>query len=100
MRTDDACSGGQDDSDAADLGTGRLVPLKTTLETRKRDTVVEVYVTAVPIKAASGALRYVEFIYLQVLCHLSKSLVWILFLGDLFQIFLFLFWTRWKGLSG
>lgn len=37
--------------------SGILVPLKTTLETRRSDAVVEVYVTAVPVKGASGALR-------------------------------------------
>lgn len=40
---------------------GRPVPLRTTLETRRSDAVVEVYVTAVPVKGASGALRYVLF---------------------------------------
>ncbi|KUJ08543.1 cytidine deaminase-like protein [Mollisia scopiformis] len=39
---------------------GRLVPLKTTLETRRRDMVVEVYVTAVPVKAASGSLSLIR----------------------------------------
>lgn len=69
MKTDDAFSGGRDDVVRQSVGDlslreGRLVPLKTTLETRKRDEVVEVYVTAVPIKAASSALRYVGFIFL------------------------------------
>lgn len=36
---------------------GRLVPLKTTLETRMKETLVEVYVTKVPVKKASACLE-------------------------------------------
>ncbi|KAF8864368.1 cytidine deaminase-like protein [Acephala macrosclerotiorum] len=39
---------------------GILVPLKTTLEMRRSDTVVEVLVTAVPVKGASGALSLIR----------------------------------------
>lgn len=37
--------------------TGRLIPLKTTLETRARDSWLSVYITSVPAKKASGALK-------------------------------------------
>jgi tRNA-specific adenosine deaminase 3 len=36
---------------------GILVPLKTTLETRARGSLLDVYVTSVPIKQASGTLE-------------------------------------------
>jgi hypothetical protein len=38
---------------------GRLVPLKTTLETRAGETLVDVYITYVPVKLASRVLEYV-----------------------------------------
>ncbi|QSZ34125.1 hypothetical protein DSL72_005713 [Monilinia vaccinii-corymbosi] len=37
--------------------SGRLVPLKTTLETRARDSLLSVYITHVPAKKASGVLN-------------------------------------------
>jgi tRNA-specific adenosine deaminase 3 len=48
-----------EESDAipARFGSRKLVPLKTTLETRARDTVINVYVTLVPVKQASTALK-------------------------------------------
>jgi hypothetical protein len=36
---------------------GVLVPLKTTLETRARDAFLDVYITNVPVKQASGTLE-------------------------------------------
>jgi len=36
---------------------GRLLPLKTTLETRMRESLVDVYVTKVPVKKASACLK-------------------------------------------
>jgi hypothetical protein len=36
---------------------GRLVPLKTTLKTRMKETLVDVYVTKVPVKKASACLE-------------------------------------------
>jgi len=36
---------------------GQLVALKTTLETRARETVIDVYITSVPVKQASGTLE-------------------------------------------
>ena len=39
------------------LNNGILVPLKTTLETRARDSSISVYVTSVPVKQASGTLE-------------------------------------------
>lgn len=50
----------------------QLVPLKTTLETRKRDAVVEVYVATVPAKEANGILRYVKLF--SVFCTLGFDL--------------------------
>jgi len=41
-------------------GGGRLVPLKTTIELSSDDAVLEVYVTIVPVKAASGALDLIR----------------------------------------
>jgi hypothetical protein len=68
MKSNDAFSGMENRQDGVleldnseSSARGRLVPLKTTLETRKRDKVVEVYVMAVPVKEASGTLRYVLF---------------------------------------
>jgi tRNA-specific adenosine deaminase 3 len=43
-------------ADAISKG-GILVPLKTTLETRARDSFISVYVTSVPVKQASGTLE-------------------------------------------
>ena len=37
--------------------TGTLVALKTTLETRARESFISVYVTSVPVKQASGTLE-------------------------------------------
>ncbi|PMD56372.1 cytidine deaminase-like protein [Hyaloscypha bicolor E] len=39
---------------------GILVPLKTTLETRARGSLLDVYVTSVPVKQASGALEVIR----------------------------------------
>ncbi len=36
---------------------GILIPLKTTLETRARESLVSVFVTTVPVKQASGTLE-------------------------------------------
>jgi tRNA-specific adenosine deaminase 3 len=36
---------------------GVLAPLKTILETRARDSFINVYVTSVPVKQASGTLE-------------------------------------------
>ena len=36
---------------------GQLIPLKTTLETRARESIINIYVTSVPVKQASGALE-------------------------------------------
>lgn len=36
---------------------GVLFPLRTTLETRARDSFIGVYVTSVPVKQASGSLE-------------------------------------------
>lgn len=37
-------------------GLGNLIPLKTTLELRNGDAIVEVYIAKVPVKAANEAL--------------------------------------------
>ncbi len=42
---------------ANSFGDGYLVPLKTTLETTARDTIIDVYVTIIPIKQASNTLK-------------------------------------------
>jgi hypothetical protein len=34
-----------------------LIALKTALETKARDTLIDVYITVVPVKNASGALK-------------------------------------------
>jgi tRNA-specific adenosine deaminase 3 len=39
------------------LEGGTLVPLKTILETRARDSFISVYVTSVPVKQASRTLE-------------------------------------------
>lgn len=39
------------------LKGGTLVPLKTVLETRARDSFISVYVTSVPVKQASRTLE-------------------------------------------
>ncbi|KAH8781953.1 cytidine deaminase-like protein [Hyaloscypha finlandica] len=39
---------------------GILIPLKTTLETRARGSLLDVYVTSVPVKQASGALEVIR----------------------------------------
>ena len=39
------------------FGSGKLVPLKTALETTSRDVAINVYVTLVPVKQASAALK-------------------------------------------
>lgn len=41
-------------------GRGRLIPLKTALETRARDTLVNFYVSAVPVKLANTILKHVH----------------------------------------
>ena len=38
---------------------GRLIPLKTTLETCAGESLLNVYITSVPVKQASGSLEYV-----------------------------------------
>lgn len=44
--------------EAADATSkGILVPLKTTMETRARDSFISVYVTRVPVKQASATLE-------------------------------------------
>lgn len=37
--------------------SGVLIPLKTILETRARDSLLSVYITSVPAKKASGVLK-------------------------------------------
>ena len=39
---------------------GYLIPLKTALETQARDTLVDFYVSAVPVKQANTILKYVK----------------------------------------
>ena len=57
-------NGGQHDSEGVRkvpgvtrLDTGHLVRLHTTLETKSQDTIIDVYVTVVPVKMASRALK-------------------------------------------
>jgi hypothetical protein len=38
-------------------GLGSLTPLKTTLELRRGDAIVQVYIAKVPVRAANEALR-------------------------------------------
>lgn len=54
-----SCVETQDDRPSPDgaSNNGILVPLKTTLETRARDSFISVYVTSVPVKQASGTLE-------------------------------------------
>jgi hypothetical protein len=47
------------EADASVMISGRLVPLKTALETGARDSLLSVYVTSVPAKSASTVLRSV-----------------------------------------
>ena len=60
MSKENICSHGfvkEHDAIPARFGPGKLVSLKTTLETKARDTVINVYVTLVAVKQASTALK-------------------------------------------
>lgn len=49
---------GKSDAKTGGGGSGGiLVPLKTAMEVRARESFIEVYVTSVPVKQASGALE-------------------------------------------
>jgi tRNA-specific adenosine deaminase 3 len=51
----ETCTNAKAAPDATSKGV--LVPLKTALETRARDSFIDVYVTSVPVKQASGTLE-------------------------------------------
>jgi hypothetical protein len=56
---ENSCAERRNDTSTPDgsLNNGILVPLKTTLETRARDSSISVYVTSVPVKKASRTLE-------------------------------------------